>query len=358
MKLEGRCYNMVEHYYKKGDTINGLLIIKQIRIKTKKGKEKGYIVQSIAYPDAPPYEVREGNLMHGKGDAYLSGRRVYEGNSLYSYDEFKQFIVHPDKAKKVTKNSPKFLDFICPECKKIKSMRVYHLVNHGFSCSICSTGTSYPERFMLNYLEVKGIPFEYQVKLNNSPRRIDFKIYLGDVEYMVETHGSAHYDKSSSWFENTSESDIFKRQYCKDNGYILIELDCRESDFNFIKDNINSNKILPSINNEDSAKIYKLLSENKQYPTKLIVEDNEKGLNTKQISEKYGLTPRIVQSILKKSGVVITGHRKKVLCIETGIVYNSTQEASKITGVHQSSISLCCNGKQKTAGKLRWKYIV
>ena len=91
---------MVEHYYKKGDTINGLLIIKQIRIKTKKGKEKGYIVQSIAYPDAPPYEVREGNLMHGKGDAYLSGRRVYEGNSLYSYDEFKQFIVHPDKAKK------------------------------------------------------------------------------------------------------------------------------------------------------------------------------------------------------------------------------------------------------------------
>ena len=31
---------MAGHYYKKGDTINGLLIIKQIRIKTKKGKRK------------------------------------------------------------------------------------------------------------------------------------------------------------------------------------------------------------------------------------------------------------------------------------------------------------------------------
>lgn len=349
---------MAEHYYKKGDTINGLLIIKQIRIQTKKSKEKGYIVQSIEYPDAPTYEVKEGSLRHGTGDAYVSGRRVYEGNSLYSHEEFRKFIVNPDKAKTVTRNSPDFLDFMCPECGNIKSMRVYHLVNHGFSCPTCSTGISYPERFMLSYLKVKGIPFEYQVKLRNSPRRIDFKIYLKDKEYMIETHGIAHYNKSSDWYKGTLDSDTFKRQYCKENNFTLIELDCRESDFNFIKSNINNNKLLPSIDSRESEEIHKLLSENKRYPTKLIIEDNEKGLNMTQISKKYDLTPRIVQGILKKSGVIITGHRKKVLCIETGIVYNSTQEASKITGVHQSSISLCCNGKRKTAGKLRWKYIV
>lgn len=36
--------------------------------------------------------------------------------------------------------------------------------------------------------------------------------------------------------------------------------------------------------------------------------------------------------------------------------YNSQREASRITGVDQSRIYLCCNNKAKTAGGFVWKY--
>ena len=50
---------------------------------------------------------------------------------------------------------------------------------------------------------------------------------------------------------------------------------------------------------------------------------------------------------------------KKVLCIETNIIYNSTREAERLTGINHSSISQAANpkGKQKTAGKYHWQYI-
>ena len=48
---------------------------------------------------------------------------------------------------------------------------------------------------------------------------------------------------------------------------------------------------------------------------------------------------------------------KKVLCVEENIIYNSTCEASRITGIIQGSISMACNGKRKTAGKYHWQYI-
>ena len=45
---------------------------------------------------------------------------------------------------------------------------------------------------------------------------------------------------------------------------------------------------------------------------------------------------------------------KKVLCIETGKVYDSMMKAERQTGINCSSISQCCNGKYKTAGGFHW----
>ena len=43
-----------------------------------------------------------------------------------------------------------------------------------------------------------------------------------------------------------------------------------------------------------------------------------------------------------------------VLCIETGEVYPSVNEASRQTGIKQPSISACCNSRRKTAGGYHW----
>lgn len=47
---------------------------------------------------------------------------------------------------------------------------------------------------------------------------------------------------------------------------------------------------------------------------------------------------------------------KKVLCIETGEVFESTRDAQRKTGIYCSGISMVCNGKLKTAGGFHWKF--
>ena len=51
------------------------------------------------------------------------------------------------------------------------------------------------------------------------------------------------------------------------------------------------------------------------------------------------------------------GHKKKVLCIETGIIYNSRNEAAEAIGVAGSGIGRAINGEQKTSGGYHWRYI-
>ena len=48
---------------------------------------------------------------------------------------------------------------------------------------------------------------------------------------------------------------------------------------------------------------------------------------------------------------------KKVLCVETGIIYKSINEAERQTGINQSSISKACRGKLKSAGGYHWEYV-
>lgn len=50
---------------------------------------------------------------------------------------------------------------------------------------------------------------------------------------------------------------------------------------------------------------------------------------------------------------------KKVICVETGIIYNSIREAERLTGIYNTNISACCRGRyrHKTAGGYHWKHI-
>lgn len=83
----------------------------------------------------------------------------------------------------------------------------------------------------------------------------------------------------------------------------------------------------------------------------------------RKISEKlsgencwnYGrTTPDSVKEKMRNS----SPKNKKVLCVETGVVYRSTREASRKTGVNCAGISLACRGERlKTSGGFHWKYI-
>lgn len=49
-------------------------------------------------------------------------------------------------------------------------------------------------------------------------------------------------------------------------------------------------------------------------------------------------------------------HKKKVLCIETNIIYDSFAEASRQTGLNRTKIVSCCTGKRKSTGGYHFKY--
>lgn len=50
--------------------------------------------------------------------------------------------------------------------------------------------------------------------------------------------------------------------------------------------------------------------------------------------------------------------KKKVICVETGIEYESSCEAERQTKIDSSHINKCCNGKAHTAGRYHWKFVV
>lgn len=47
----------------------------------------------------------------------------------------------------------------------------------------------------------------------------------------------------------------------------------------------------------------------------------------------------------------------KVLCVETGEVFDCIRYAAKKYNLHHSDISKCCKNKAKTCGKLHWRYV-
>ena len=49
-------------------------------------------------------------------------------------------------------------------------------------------------------------------------------------------------------------------------------------------------------------------------------------------------------------------HKKSVLCIETGNIYDSAREAEKEMGVCKSSITNAINGKSKTSAGFHWRH--
>ena len=47
---------------------------------------------------------------------------------------------------------------------------------------------------------------------------------------------------------------------------------------------------------------------------------------------------------------------RKVLCIETGIIYPSAQAASKTLGLWRGAVGEVCRGDGLSAGGYHWKY--
>lgn len=349
-----------KHRYQVGETVNETLkIVKQTR--SVKQNRKAYEVQSLVYPDAPTYTVLESSLNRGTGCGYSISNRIYEGNSLYSIEDVRPYLIDIEEAKTISPNSTKKIKVKCLNCHSTKSITPNNLLTYGVRCTMCATGISYPEKFFMSYLEVKGVTYEYQKNFESLPnKRFDF--YLPRLNIVVETHGEQHYkNKSGSWdTTKTQKSDKIKEQYCIDNDIGYISIDCSKSDFKYIRNNIAEVEKLPSIEDREVTEITNDMSYRSVYPVTQIIREYRREVIPKDIGEMFGISDSIVRAILRKYNIVVrtAGQSKsrKVRNIKTNKVYESLKQASKLTNDNVSKIQAHCSGKRSNQNTL-WEYV-
>lgn len=86
--------------------------------------------------------------------------------------------------------------------------------------------------------------------------------------------------------------------------------------------------------------------------------------STKRKIREKALGRVISEEQKKHHSEVMTGlmvgsrnHKSKaVRCLNTGVIYETQRLAAEATGVDQSKISLCCQGKRSHTHGLRWEY--
>ena len=137
-----------------------------------------------------------------------------------------------------TRSSQQYVKMTCPYCGFSKMQSPGDMYKRGFSCPHCTDRHSYPEKFFLNVLDQVKIKFVYQLSSSTFKwckyYRYDF--YLPDYNCIVEVHGEQHYIDAWYSYEFSHQRDIEKRELAISNGISLyIEIDCRESDKDYIK---------------------------------------------------------------------------------------------------------------------------
>lgn len=50
-------------------------------------------------------------------------------------------------------------------------------------------------------------------------------------------------------------------------------------------------------------------------------------------------------------------NKKRTLCVETGVIYDSASEAGRMTGLRKNRISDACTGVSETCGGYHWEYV-
>lgn len=197
------------------------------------------------------YQCPVGQRSGGTGCSYCSGLYVWIGfNDMWTTNPMlARMLADPEDGYKYTQGSKKRVDWKCPSCESIKENRSPMIVkNEGLCCPTCSNSRSYGER-LLTFLLLQIKKYYITEKTFKWSNRKRFDFYVPEFNLIIEVHGSQHYERGfdgvgGKSLEEEQANDQHKYKMAMENGikeYIVI--DCRKSDFEFIKDSIMSSKM-------------------------------------------------------------------------------------------------------------------
>lgn len=337
-------------------------------------------IKWLCYKDANHiFEATPHNVVDVKsGCPYCKNRKIpIRGNSLcVTHPEIADMLKDKEVGNKRSYGSNYKTDWICPTCgKEIKDRSIYYVVTMGLQCENCSVNMSYPERLLSSFLSQLNIQYIHDKSTSWSNRkRYDF--YIESYNLIVECHGVQHYIDKGWGLDydlcKQIETDKYKKYLAMSNGITnYVELDCKVSDFNYIKESILNSELNKLFNLEhfDWNLCKENIIDNGIYNDILNLITN--GVRTvDEISENLNISNTTTRRYLHKlteDGLFNYSKEnarqnnknvicKKVICIESQKVYNSLTEASIDTGCTIKGISDCCRDVIKKHNNLHWMY--
>ncbi len=194
------------------------------------------------------YDANATALLKGHGCKYCANNAVLQGfNDIATTAHWMvDYLVNKEDATKYSCNSHMKIWFKCPECGREKLNSIQSVYRYGICCQYCGDGLSYPNKFgraLFMQLPVENYQPEYEEKWSNHKRYDNYFEYKGK-KYVVEMDGGFHY-KSTDFgsLEEAEAIDQEKDKLAEEHGIIMIRIDCRESNMDYITKNIKESKL-------------------------------------------------------------------------------------------------------------------
>jgi len=342
------------------DVNSGVLEIKEhLKIGKKKYKTYKYICKICGNEDI----VSESNLISNKvGCNFCAGKKVLKGiNDLWTTHPYiAKYLKNSEEGYEISHGSNKKYLFKCPDCGHERLITINDVTSDGYTCTVCSDGIPFPEKFMSSILKQLNIDFKREKSfIWSKNKRYDF--YIEYLNCIVETHGKQHYDDSFNWgnrirdYNDEKENDDFKEKLANDNNinhYIII--DAKFSEAEYIKANVISSKLNElfdlSIVNWRDCEEFALSNMIKQ-----VCDKWNEGSDITILKDTFNITRSCIRNYLKQGAELgwcdydpklnnLNPNSKKVICLNTGDIYHSIWEASKHCNSSDQLINRFCNG--------------
>lgn len=272
-------------------------------------------------------------------------------------------------ANKYTINSRTKADFICPSCGKIiKNKSIDNVNRQGLKCK-CQDGNSLGEKYFYQVIKSLDENVETEKYLNgNLSYRYDFYGKINNKTWICEIQGKQHNTKSfetcgGRTLEEEIVNDRLKKEYALSQGIdYYIQIDSKESGFNQLKEAIINSQLseLYCFDNVDWVACYRnsLISD-----VKRVTELWNQGYKVMEICYITGLGKGTVRKHLTKANEIglcnydhTVSNHIKVLCVDTGEVFNSLREAEVKYNIKRGYLSAYLKGRNLQVANKIWKY--
>jgi predicted RNA-binding Zn-ribbon protein involved in translation (DUF1610 family) len=331
------------------------------------------------------YESCISDRNSNKNCPICSNRKIQIGfNDIWTtHPNIAKLMSNSEDGYKYTYGSKIKVNFKCPDCSEtIIDKAINKVYANGLSCPKCSDGYSYPEKIMYGLLSQLDMDFTPQ-KIFNWAANKKYDFYLPEQNMIIETHGRQHKEQGfkmlgARTLQEEQENDSYKRELALANGVKLyVEIDCSNSDLNYIKSSILNTIIINHFDLKDVN--WDLISFNASKSKLVEVCDfyNKNYMTQKEMSHQLKISDSTIRDYLTtgsklglcsyepnshKNKMISVKHKEKIvvqLDLNGKLInqWDSIRLAGRsLNKDSSSSISACCKGKAKKAFGFKWMY--